>query len=199
MPPAPKKFLSKIWSFIKPKPRIFTLEYPDYANLIHIGSGLYVHRMVELKVNAKRLSSIPDNVEHGAISKLSTHHFFALGVSSSYINPSKYEQHGEDLVWREVVHLSKDDFKGKTKLGAHVKWEKEGEATVSDNLEIFKFPQPDINQIDTWSHWIDADSSRSGTFAWHAEVHKHETEKVPAIPYPFQVRFKLILSKHMFP
>jgi len=36
------------------KPSQFVLEPPDNKNLIHVDSGLYVHRETELRVNAAR-------------------------------------------------------------------------------------------------------------------------------------------------
>lgn len=177
----------------------FVLEPPDFTNLIDPKSGLYVHREIELRVNAKRLESPPEDAAKGATSKLVSHSFFPLGVSSGPFIASKYEKIGNDLVWRATTHLSDNDFKGKTSLGANVSWEKIGSVTISDALEIFKFPPPKADQIDNWSPWVEAGSRRSGNFAWHAEANKHEPEKISAPHYPFQMRFKLVLSKRMYP
>lgn len=179
-------------------PDPFTLEYPDRTNLVHTESGLYVHREVELRVNAARFDFPPDDAAPGATPELDTSHFFPLGVSGANFIRSNYEQHGDNLVWRETVHLSNYDVKGRTSLGACVRWEKDGAVTVSDALEIFPWPPPDMSQIDTWSPWVEASNRREGTFAWHAEANKHEPETVTAPAYPFQMRFRLVLSQRMY-
>ena len=66
-------------------------------------------------------------------------------------------------------------------------------------LEIFGYPLPDASQIDTWSPWVEAGSSREGSFGWHAEANKHPEESPPAPTYPFEMRFRLVLSKRMYP
>ena len=123
------------------------------------------------------------------------------GTSLSLDNfiPSKYEQYGDDLIWREVTHLSDYDFKGRTSLGANVRWEKDGAVTVADVLEIFEFTPPDTSQINNWSPWIKASRSREGLFSWHAEANKQTFKTVAAPLYPFQIRFRLILSQRMYP
>lgn len=197
-----RKILKVFWPFAllfgcKQSP--FVLELPNRENLVHAESGLYVHREVELRVNAARLELPPDDAAPGAVSELAISHFFPLGTMSASFIRSKYERCGDDLVWSEVIHLSNDDFKGKTSLGASVRWEKDGAVTVSDALEIFKWPQPDISQIDNWSPWVEASSRREGIFAWHAEANKYDTEIVTAPVYPFQMRFRLVLSQRMYP
>jgi hypothetical protein len=197
-----RKILQMLWPcalLFGCTPNPFTLEFPDRTNLIHTESGLYVHREIELRVNAARFEFPPDGAAPGAVSELNPSHFFALGVSSANFIRSKYERRGDDLVWREVIHLSKDDVKGKTSLGVCVRWEKDGAVTVSDAMEIFPWPQPEMSQMDTWSPWVTASSSREGIFAWHAEANKHETETVTAPAYPFQMRFRLVLSQIMYP
>lgn len=179
-------------------PDPFTLEYPDRTNLVHTESGLYVHREVELRVNAARFEFPPDDAAPGAAPELDTSHFFPLGVSSANFIRSNYEQRGDNLVWSEVIHLSNDDVKGRTSLGACVRWEKDGAVTVSDAFEIFPWPPPDTSQIDTWSPWVEASNRREGIFAWHAEANKHEPETVTAPAYPFQMRFRLVLSQRMY-
>jgi hypothetical protein len=180
-------------------PDPFILEYPDRTNLVHAESGLYVHREVELRVNAARFDFPPDDAAPGAMPELDTSHFFPLGVSGANFIRSNYEQRGDNRVWSEVVHLSNDDVKGRTSLGACVRWEKDGAVTVSDAFEIFPWPPPDMSQIDTWSPWVEASNRREGTFAWHAEANKHEPETVAAPAYPFQMRFRLVLSQRMYP
>lgn len=166
--------------------------------LVHVESGLYVHRETELRVNAARLETPPDAALPGAVSELSTSCFFPLGTSSTYFKPSK-ERLGDFLLWTEVSHLSKDDLRGKTSRGANVCWEKDGAVTVYDVLEIFKFPPPDTSQLNNWSPWVEASSTREGLFGWHAEANKHADETPTASVYPFQMRFRLVLSQRMYP
>jgi len=180
-------------------PDPFTLEFPDRRHLVHTESGLYVHREVELRVNAARFEFPPDDAAPGAVPELNPSHFFPLGVSSANFIRSHYEQRGDNLVWSAVIHLSNYDVKGRTSLGACVRWEKDGAVTVSDALEIFPWPPPDMSQIDTWSPWVEASNRREGTFAWHAEANTHEPETVTAPAYPFQMRFRLVLSQRMYP
>jgi len=180
------------------KPSQFILEPPGNKNLIHVESGLYVHRETELRVNAARFETPPDDAAPGAVPKLVTSRFFSLGTSSTFFRPSK-ERHGDYLVWIEVSHLSDDDLKGKTSRGAHVSWEKDGAVTVHDVLEIFRFPPPDISQLNSWSPWVDATSRREGLFGWHAEANKHAAETPTPPVYPFQMRFRLVLSQRMYP
>ena len=180
------------------KPRQFVLEPPNNSNLVHVGSGLYVHRETELRVNAARFETPPDDAAPGAMSKLDTSRFFPLGTSSTFFKPSK-KRRGGYLVWSEVSHLSDNDYKGKTSRGAHVRWEKDGAVIVYDVLEIFQFPPPDISQINNWSPWVEASSRREGLFGWHAEANKHAAETPTAPVYHFQMRFKLVLSQRMYP
>jgi hypothetical protein len=175
----------------------FVLERGQNA-LVHVESGLYVHRETELRVNAARLETPPDDAAPGAVSELSPSRFFPLGSSSAYFKPSK-ERFGDFLVWTEVSHLSKDDLNGKTSRGVNVCWEKDGAVTVYDVLEIFQFPPPDTSQLNNWSPWVEASSTREGLFGWHAEANKHAAETPTASAYPFQMRFRLVLSPLMYP
>jgi hypothetical protein len=84
-------------------------------------------------------------------------------------------------------------------VGAQVRWEKEGAARVYDALEVFDFPLPDVSQIDTWSPWVESNRRREGSFGWHAEANKHDPETVAGPAYPFKMRFRLVLSKRMYP
>ncbi len=177
----------------------FSLELPDSRNLIHTESGLYVHREVELRVNAARLKSPPADAAPGAVSELDASHFFPLGTMSASFIPSKYKQSGDDLIWREVIHLSNYDYKGRISIGATVRWEKEGAVRVKDVLEIFQLPPPETSQIDNWGPWVEASRRRGGLFAWHAEANKHAPETITPPFYPFQMRFRLVLSKRMYP
>ncbi len=181
------------------KKAVFILEAPDFTNLVHVESGLYVHREIELRVDARRLESPPDDAAPGASSKLATYRFFPAGTASSSFNPSKFERRGDDLVWREVTHVSDDDLRGTTARGAQIRWEKDGAVTVSDVLEIFRLPPPDVSQIDNWSPWVDAGSCRAGEFGWHAEANQHAAETVSAPAYPFRMRFRLVLCQRMYP
>jgi hypothetical protein len=160
---------------------------------------LYVHREVELRVNADRLKSRPGDAAPGAASELGTSHFFPGGTGSSNFIRSKYERRGKYLVWREVTQLSDYDLKGKTSLGANIRWEKDGAVTVTDALEFFPFPPPDSSQLENWSPWVEAGSRREGVFGWHAEVREHPAETVTKPAYPFQMRFRLVLSRRMYP
>lgn len=172
---------------------------PQHNSLVHRESGQYVHRQVELRVNAARLTTPPQGASPGAVSALEASHFTPLSVSSAPFNPADREQQGEFLVWPEVTHLSKYDKKGRTSLGATVRWDKEGAVTVKDTLEKFPFPLPDIRQLDHWSPWTEADSRREGAFAWHAEVNRHPAETPDQPRYPFQMRFRLVLSERVYP
>ncbi len=80
-----------------------------------------------------------------------------------------------------------------------MRWKKDGAVTVSDALEIFPWPHPDMSQIDTWSPWVEANSRREGIFAWHAEANTHDPETATAPVNPFQVRFRLVLGQRMYP
>ncbi|MGR9074261.1 MAG: hypothetical protein ACU833_14470 [Gammaproteobacteria bacterium] len=177
----------------------FVLEPPDHKNLVHVESGLYVHREVELRVNAARLETPPDDAAPGAVPVLVAHHFFSLGTRSASFIPSNYERRDDDLVWSEVTHVSDEDFEGNTALGASVRWEKDGAVSMTDVLEIFPFPPPETGQIDHWSPWAEASARREGVFGWHAEANKHAAETVPAPLYPFEYRFRLVLSRRMYP
>jgi hypothetical protein len=180
------------------EPRQFILEPPDKTSLVHLESGLYVHRETELQVNAARFRTPPEGAASGAVPELATTRFFPLGAKSAYFKTSA-ERRGDRLVWKEVLNLGKYDFKGETSVGAHVRWEKDGSVTAYDVLEIFRFPPPDVSQINAWSPWVEASSRRGGLFGWHAEANKHAAEK-PAVPaYPFQMRFRLVLSQRMYP
>jgi hypothetical protein len=167
--------------------------------LVHRESGLYVHRQVELRVNANRLATPPPAAVPGAVSELEASNFTPISVGSASFNPAERERDGDFLVWREMTHMSKYAAKGKTSLGATVCWEKEGAVTVKDVFEKFPFPPPDISQLDTWSPWSEAGSLRDGTFAWHAEVNRHAAENTDQPSYPFQMRFKLVLSQRVYP
>ncbi len=177
----------------------FSLELPGSRNVIHRESGLYVHREVELRVNAGRLKSPPAGAAPGAVSELDASHFFPLGTMSASFIPSKYERRGDDLVWREVIHLSDYAYKGRTSIGATVRWEKKGAVTVKDALEIFQLPPPETSQIDNWGPWVEASRRRGGIFAWHAEANKRAPEALDPPFYPFRMRFRLVLSKRMYP
>ena len=176
----------------------FILEFPENSNVIHRESGLYVHREVELRVNAARLQTPPAGTEPGAISKLNTDNFFPLGCGLSYFIPSKYERCGDDLVWKGITHLSDYDLKGKTSLGANVCWDKDGAVTVKDVLEIFEYAPPDTCQLNKWSPWVEASRRRGGVFSWHAEANKHAPEDIAKPLYPFQMRFRLVLNRKMY-
>lgn len=196
------KFAMLLWPFTvlfgcKQSP--FTFEPNDRTSLVHSESGLYVHREVELRVNAARLEVLPEGVVHDARSRLDSYHFFPYGTGSTSFNPTKFERQGEELVWKEVIPISKDGLEGKIALGACVKWEKDGVASISDVLELFPFPPPDTDQIDVWSPWIEADRRREGDFGWHAEANKKAEETVGAPVHPFQMRFRLVLSRRMYP
>ncbi|WLE99214.1 MAG: hypothetical protein QTN59_10320 [Candidatus Electrothrix communis] len=167
--------------------------------LVHRESGLYVHRQVELRVNADRLVTPPPAAAPGAVSGLEASNFTPISVGSASFNPAERERHGDFLVWREMTHISKYAAKGKTSLGATVCWKKDGAVTVKDVFEKFPFPPPDISQLDTWSPWAEAGSRRDGTFAWHAEVNRHAAENTDQPHYPFQMRFKLVLSQRVYP
>jgi hypothetical protein len=167
--------------------------------LMHKESGLYVHREVELRVNAARLTTPPDTVPPNAVSTLDASHFTPISVSSAWFDPTKSERRGEFLIWRETTHLPKYAVKGKMSLGATVRWEKEGAVTVKDTLEMFPFPLPEISQIDHWTPWVEAGSRREGTFAWHSEVNRHDAENPDRPEYPFQMRFRLVLSQRVYP
>ena len=197
-----KKLLRLIWPFtlfLSSQAAPFSLEPPDRKNVIEPKSGLYVHRQIELRVNAARFETPPPNAANGATAELKTTRFFALGNASADFISSKYEKRDQDFVWTEVTHLSPDDLKGKTARGAELRWTLEGAETVSDGLEIFALPKPELEQIDTWSPWLDATSGRSGVFGWHAESNNEEPESPPAHAYPFQIRFRLVLSPRMYP
>jgi len=181
------------------KKAAFILEAPGFTNLVHVESGLYVHREIELRVDARRLESPPDDAAPGAASALSAHRFFPAGAGSASFIPSEFERRGDDLVWREVTHVSDDDLRGTTARGAQIRWEKDGAVTVPDTLEIFELPPPDVGQIDNWSPWFEAGSRREGVFGWHAEANRHAAETVSAPAYPFRMRFRLVLSKKMYP
>jgi len=176
----------------------FALEFPDRTSLIHVKSGLYVHREAELRVNPARFETPPDGAAPGAVPELVASQFFPLGTSSTYFAPVEQES-GEYLVWREVSHMSKDDLKGRTSRGAHLSWEADGATTAYDVLEIFRFPPPDISQLDHWSPWVYASSSREGSFGWHAEANRYPSETPAGPAHPFQMRFRLVLSERMYP
>ena len=46
---------------------------------------------------------------------------------------------------------------------------------------------------------IEADRRREGDFGWHAEANKKAEETVGAPVHPFQMRFRLVLSRRMYP
>lgn len=176
----------------------FAIESPEHNNLVHVESGLYVHRETELRVNAARFGTPPADAAPGAAPGLAASRFFPSGVSSAYFRPLKEEREGY-LAWVEVSHLSRDDLNGETARGVHVRWERDGAVTAYDVLEIFRFPPPDISQLNNWSTWFEASSRRKGSFGWHAEAHKHAAETPAAPAHPFQVRFRLVLSPRMYP
>ena len=64
---------------------------------------------------------------------------------------------------------------------------------------MFDYPFPDTSQIDNRTAWAMADRSREGIFAWHAEANKYPDETVEAPAYPFEMRFRLVLSQRMYP
>jgi hypothetical protein len=177
----------------------FVLEPPDYRHLVDAKTGFYVHREVELRVDAKRFGTRPENAARGAKPVLETAHFFPGGTSSSNFIRKQFEKRGSYRVWRETTHLTDDDVKGKTSLGANLSWEKPGSVSAADALELFRFPPPETGQLNNWSPWFEANSRRAGVFGWHAEVHEKAPEAVKKPRYPFQVRFRLVLSKRMYP
>lgn len=177
----------------------FALEAPHYANLIHVPSDLYVHREVEIRVDARRIATPPPGVAPDIAPVLSTSRYTPISVASTNIDPNKVERRGDHLVWTEVSHLSQYDLKGRTAFSARFRWEPPGAQTESDVMEVFPFPEPDVGQFDQWSPWVEADSRRSGTFAWHAEVHGQSPEALDRPTYPFELRFRLVLSRRMYP
>ena len=166
---------------------------------MHKESGLYVHREFELRVNAARLRTPPEGAAPDAVSELEASEFTPLSVSSFYFAPVTDQQDRDTLFWRGVQHISKDAADGKTSIGVAVEWDKEGAVTVKDTLEIFRLPVPNAEQLDTWSPWMEATSRRGGVFSWHAEVNRNAAEAIPPMEYPFQLRFRLVLSKRVYP
>ena len=143
---------------------------------MHKESGLYVHRELELRVNAARFRTPPEGAAPGAVSELEASEFTPLSVSSFYFAPVTDQQDGDTLLWHGVQHISKDAAAGKTSIGVTVTWDKEGAVTVKDALEIFRLPIPEAGQLNTWTPWMEATSRREGVFAWHAEVNRDAAE-----------------------
>ncbi|MCI5159592.1 MAG: hypothetical protein D3906_14420 [Candidatus Electrothrix sp. AUS1_2] len=94
----------------------FTLDTYN-KSLMHKESGLYVHRELELRVNAARFRTPPEGAAPGAVSELEASEFTPLSASSFYFAPVNDQQDGDTLLWRGVQHISKYAADGKTSIG----------------------------------------------------------------------------------
>jgi hypothetical protein len=160
-------------------------------------SGLWVHRECEVRVSVRR--PLPDPIsdsENGDL--LHSSHFEPESVGTGNLSPTKFETVDGYRIWRFQELLTEEDFAGRTAFGMQVEWPVPGGPSKEEPLELFALPAPGDTPPDHWSPWRTAESMRTGAFGWWEEVHGAPPESVPAVPFPFELRFRLLLKDHLY-
>ncbi|HXC53005.1 MAG TPA: hypothetical protein VN634_19115 [Candidatus Limnocylindrales bacterium] len=161
------------------------------------GSGLWVHRECEVRVSVKR--RLPDPIsspEHGDL--LHSSRFEPGSVGTGNLSPTKFVIENGYRVWRFQELLGEHDFTGKAAFGIQVEWPVKDGPSREEPLELFALPPPDSIPPDQWSTWRTADHSRLDAFGWWNEVSGAPPEAMPEIPFPFELRFRLLLKDHLY-
>jgi hypothetical protein len=160
-------------------------------------SGLWGHRECEVRVSVRR--SLPDPIsdaEYG--DRLHSSRIEPGSVGTGNLSPTKFETVDGYRIWRFQELLTENDFAGRTAFGLQVEWPVPGAPSKVEPLELFALPAPGDAPPDRWSPWQTADRMREGAFGWWEEVHGAPPEAVAAVPFPFELRCRLLLKDYLY-
>jgi hypothetical protein len=160
-------------------------------------SGLWVHRECEVRVSTRR--RLPDPLsdpEHGDM--LHSSRFEPGSTGTGNLSPTRFVVEDGYRVWRFQELLGENDFTGQASFGIQVEWPVDGGPSRHEPMELFSLPPPGDTPPDQWSSWRTADRSRSDAFGWWEEVQGAPPEATPEIPFPFELRYRLLLKDHLY-
>ena len=156
-----------------------------------------MQRECEVRVPERRRLPEPlSDAAHG--DRLHSTQFRPGSAGTGNLSPLKFERHDGYRVWRFRELTAEADLQGRYAFGIQVDWPKPGAATESDPMEIFVFPPLGDTLPDVWSAWQTASAQRTGAFGWWDEVHEHPPESPAPIEFPFELRWRLLLSDHLY-
>jgi hypothetical protein len=160
-------------------------------------TGLWVHRECEARVSANR--RLPDPISDPETGdRLHSQRFEPETVGSGDLVPAEFTLVDGWRVWRFRHLPSEADLEGRSAWGVQVEWPKRGGPSDWEPMETFTFPAIAPMVPDVWSAWTTAASQRAGAFGWWEEVHGSPPEPSVPIPYPFELRCRLLLKDHLY-
>ncbi len=162
-------------------------------SIYDLQTKLWLQRQVQLRVSSlRRLPETLISAEH--VSLLHCTDFDPGGCGTGNLNPNRFAVKDGYRVLQWKNHINQDDFKGKRSFGITVdQLDSEGK-TAQEPMELFCFPEITNQVPNQWSEWEKHSSQRQGDFGWWSEVHQQKADVSVPIPYPFEMRWRLLLT-----
>ncbi|MBX9666034.1 MAG: hypothetical protein K2X93_00390 [Candidatus Obscuribacterales bacterium] len=162
-------------------------------SIYDLQTKLWLQRQVQLRVSALR--KLPDPLmtsEHGTLMHCTD--FDPGGCGTGNLSPNRFVVKDGYRVWQWKNHINKDDLKGNRRFGVTLdRPNSEGKFT-KEPMELFEFPEIHDQEPNQWSEWEKHSSQRHGDFGWWSEVHNEKSDLSTPIPYPFEMRWRLLLT-----
>lgn len=162
-------------------------------SIYDLQTKLWLERQVQLRVSTLR--RMPDPLitnEHGSLMHCTD--CDPGGCGTGNLNPNRFVVNGGYRVWQWKNHVNKDDLKGQRGFGITVDQISAGGDTTEEPMELFYFPEIHDQVPNKWSEWEKHSSQRHGDFGWWSEVHGEKPDVQTSIPYPFEMRWRLLLT-----
>lgn len=174
-------------------PRYVPVKVGHGFSVYDLHTKLWLQRQVQLRVSSERHLPVPlMSGEHGAF--LHCTDFDPGGCGTGNLSPEKFVVLGGYRVWQWKSHINKDDLNGKRGFGITVDQVDAAGRSVQEPMEIFAFPAIVDQTPNEWSGWEKHTSQRHGNFAWWSQVQGRETEECLPVPYPCEMRWRLLLT-----
>jgi hypothetical protein len=156
-------------------------------------SGRWVYREFELRVDTLRV--LPDPMTDDAYGdRLSLQHFAPGSAKTGGLRSGLPRLDRGHRTWSGADVIGRADVEGKVAYGVTISWQRDGEPTRYDPMEVFPLPPLGATEPGAWSDWFSAATLREGAFGWWNEVHRRPGESLPRPDHPFEFRWRLLLE-----
>lgn len=168
-----------------------------FAHVQDRTTGLWVVRECEVRVRQDRPLPNPlSDSEHG--DQLHSTRFTPETAQTGSMSPTKYSIQDGYRIWRFRDLAEETSLQGHDAFGVQIEWRKPSGPSDWDDMEIFTLPPFGTLPPEVWSEWTQGTIRRDGAFAWWDEVHGNEPSARPDVRYPFELRWRLLLSDHLY-
>lgn len=162
-------------------------------SVFDLQTKLWLERQVQLRVSTQRkLPEPPVTTEQGSL--LQCTDFDPGGCGTGNLNPNKFVIKEGYRVWQWKNNINKNDLNGQKSFGISVEQLNADGKKVKEPMELFAFPKIHNQAPNQWSEWEKHSSQRHGDFGWWSQVHNEKTETQTPILFPFEMRWRFLLT-----